>query len=179
MKLIDISTPKFPNTFTKVDDEDFEILNQWKWSATKRKGNPTYAERNIVVDGKRKTLRMHRFITDCQPGKIIDHKDRDGLNNQKHNLRICTHSDNNKNRTSCGTSKYLGVHWHTNKRKYLTQSGEKIQIRSFWLASIRVDGKVKYLGSFAKEDDAAKAYNEAAIKHHGEFANLNIVSNES
>ena len=177
MKLINVSTPKLPNTFTQVDDEDFEYLNQWKWHATKRKGNPMYVERNMVVDGKRKSVKMHRIIMDCEQGKIIDHKDRDSLNNQKCNLRICKHSDNNKNRTSCGTSKYLGVHWHTNK--YLTKSGDKMKIRSFWLASIRVDGKQKYLGSFKKEDDAALAYNIAAKKFHKEFANLNIVPNES
>ena len=74
------------NKYTLVDDEDFDYLNQFNWCAHKEKYN-FYAVR---TDNKlKKCIRIHRVIMNCPDSKFIDHKDGNGLNNQKENLRLC------------------------------------------------------------------------------------------
>lgn len=94
---------------------------------------------------------------------IVDHKDRNKLNDKIENLRAATTFDNAKNTNSRknSSSKYLGVYWHA-KNKY-------------WCAHVSVCGKSKHLGVFKNEDEAALAFNNATKIHYGEFANLNIV----
>ena len=140
-----------------VDDDDFEYLNQFKWHAMKI--------RNMFYAGRGHSgTRMHREIMNVKKTDVIvDHKDGNGLNNQKDNLRPCSVGENNKNRhTVNNLSGYLGVSRVTSKCES-------------WQAAIRVNGKNIYLGSFKDKKDAAKAYNEAAIKFHGEFARINII----
>lgn len=141
-----------------IDDADFDWLNQWKWHAHKR-GETFYAARAI----KRKTNYMHRIIMNPPKGVDTDHIDRNGLNCQRSNLRTCNRSQNCRNRSSRTNSysQYVGVSYY--KRD------------DFWTARIEVKGKSIYLGIFKKETDAALAYNDAAKKYHGEFANLNKV----
>src|SRR3989304_2105986 len=75
-----------------VDDEDFEMLNRYKWSAM-RGANTYYAYTHIILEsGKRTSIAMHRVIMQTPVGYETDHRDRNGLNNQRFNLRICTHS---------------------------------------------------------------------------------------
>lgn len=140
-----------------VDDEDFENLNQFRWCAVKI-GRTFYAVRNVRIDGKKRGVRMH-----CQilGGKLIDHKDHNGLNNQKSNLRFCTASQNcmNKRKRKNCVSIYKGVCFHKQHKR--------------WLAHIKKDGKDNHLGYFVTEIDAAKAYNIKAVELFGEFANLN------
>lgn len=144
-----------------VDDEDYERVNQYNWSVSIDKKN-IYALRKIrIPNNKFKTIKLHHFILGKKQGFIIDHEDRNGLNNQKSNLRHCTNTDNQKNRRASGSSKYLGVSWNKNE--------------NIWTSKIRIKGKNKYLGSFKNELDAANAYNESAKIHHGKFANLNII----
>jgi len=146
-----------------VDDDDFEEINKFKWLSEKR-GNTFYAQRTDYSNGNNNRIRikMHRLIMQPEKGMVVDHKDRNGLNNQKNNLRICTDSENLCNRTAYGKSKYLGVSWRKNRRT--------------WQAVIKQrGGKYIYLGGFKIETEAALAYNEAAKKYHGEFANLNII----
>jgi len=192
MKQIPLSQGKF----ALVDDEDFEYLNQFKWSYSKDKNSRTgYALRSEHVKGScckekrhgaKKRLSMHREIMGLKRGDIrqVDHIDHDGLNNQRANLRVCTIAENMRNKQARleGTSKYVGVHLLSErsvKRSYKSVSGETI-IYSYirpqtWRAAVRDNGKVKDLGLFKNEHEAALAYNAKAKELYGEFANLNVV----
>lgn len=148
-----------------IDDEDFEYLSQFRWYLKPDK-NHFYAHANIkdLSTGKYKPTLMHRLIMKVNKTHMhIDHIDMNGLNNQKSNLRICSNSDNSRNRTKTrdNTSGYKGVHW--------TQKNKK------WRAMIVVNGKTIHLGYFKDLISAAKAYNEAAVKYFGEFANINKI----
>ena len=111
---------------------------------------------------------MHRMILELNDSSLkADHKDSDGLNNQRCNLRTATPYQNVVNRKAVGRSKYLGVFMNTSKYKGKTYI--------YWQGSIQKNGIKEHLGCFKKETDAALAYNEAAKKIHGEFAKLNII----
>jgi hypothetical protein len=161
MKKIDISTPKYPNTFALVDDKDFEVLNVCKWSAKLTKG-AIYAHRMIRVKGKRKMLQMHVAIMGQIDGKEVDHRNGNKLDNQRHNLRHCTHAHNvmNSRIRSNNSSGYKGASWSKGCNK--------------WIAYIRHNGKQIHLGLFTCLVKAAKAYDKAAIEHFGEYAKLNF-----
>lgn len=160
-----------------VDDDMFDYLNQWKWFAIKHR-NTYYAARGKYNEGKREHISIHRVVMNCiaNDGKIVDHKDGNGLNNQKENLRICTSSDNSRNskkHKKC-SSKFKGVRIF--REKYIRKRDNTLAIYGVrWLASISTDNGRIHLGSFKTEEDAALAYNKAAIKYHGEFANLNQI----
>jgi len=120
---------------------------------------------------------MHRHILELWDSKLsVDHKDRNGLNNQRENIRACTNSENQKNRTASGRSKYLGVHIIDYQRKYFSTKNNKYTYhhKTGIVARIVVDKKPKHLGSFKTELEAAIVYNIAARKYHGKFANPNI-----
>lgn len=186
MKLIELSKTGTRNNgkyFVQVDDEDLEWLNQWRWSIFRAR-KAIYAIRKTMgkrIKGQpRKMLKryfMHREVM-RRHGRLdeslfLDHADRNPLNCQKYNLRNATHGQNavNKNSLENSTSKYLGVCKTTDKRSPTIKYG--------WMSCIRANKKTKHLGrfSFTKEGEiqAALAYNEAAKKYHGEFANLNCV----
>jgi len=152
---------------TLVDDEDYDYLNQWKWHVGVRKkktGALYYACRtlNDYINMKFSKIYMHRIIIKLIDKEECDHIDGNGLNNQKINLRKCSHAKNLTNRKSWGYSRYLGVSI-CKKEKYY-----------YIIASIKINGKDKYLGSFKTEEEAAKAYDIAAKIHHKEFANTNF-----
>lgn len=150
---------------TIVDDKDYDIISQFKWYV------------NLVGYVIRTTdaMRLHRFLMNAKKNQMIDHKDRNKLNNQKENLRFCTASENQKNKKSIGKSKYLGVYLQISKKRSITKKyGERVYIYSGWATHIVANGKYIYLGYFKDEITAAKKYDEAAIKYHGEFANLNF-----
>jgi len=147
---------------TIVDDEDFEYLNQFKWTAQKRThkhGVVYYAFRS---EGK-KYISMANRILNNKTKCFIDHIDNNPLNNQKSNLRLCNRSQNGINRLGWGKVKYKGV-TIDKKGKY-----------SYFRARIMVDKKTYNIGTFSSEIDAAIAYNVAAKKHFGEFAKLNHI----
>src|SRR5882672_5229974 len=149
------------DVFAMVDDEDFEAINKHKWHKMIN-GKHLYVCRAIVTNGKVLQVSMHREILGLSKTDkvIVDHRDGNGLNNQRSNLRACNHSENAKNRKARGTSKYLGVSWHVYK----------------WKAQIKANGKYIHLGMFEDEVLAAASYNEAAIKYHGAFARLNKIA---
>lgn len=144
-----------------VDDSDYSIVSKYNWHLLKV-GRKEYAAMWVGT----KIILMHRFILGVEDNKtLVDHKDHNGLNNQQYNIRSCNRSQNGANRRSSinSTSKYLGVSWSKNKNK--------------WQAQITINGKCKNLGRSHNEVEAAKRYDEAAIKYHGEFANLNFKGN--
>lgn len=148
-----------------IDDEDFDSISKYKWYAHKRRGI-YYAGRNgNTINGKRHQIQMHRSIINVTDKKIIvDHKDHNGLNNMRINLRRCTQAQNTANKSSHKntSSKYLGVSFIKKTNK--------------WRAMIMKTGTNMVLGSFVTEEAAASAYNYAAIKYHGSFANLNVIN---
>lgn len=167
------------NEFAKVDDEDYDFLMQFKWYTQTKKGDSTsYVYRSYWEDAKVKRETMHRDVMKAKKGQIVDHKDHNGVNNQKSNLRICTPSDNMRNRISAPnkSSKYLGVFAYI--QNFILQDGSKSQYKRY-KAVIRLNKDVQLrLGTFPFTEEgeiaAAKAYDVEAKKHHGEFANLNF-----
>lgn len=167
MKLIPLSQTreckyKALRLFAKVDDEDFEKLKLLAWSASKDKAGNFYAMRHEKMYPRKMVLMSRVVMGEDNPIILIDHMYHDTLDNQKKNLRRCNTAENAKNRKSMSgsASKYLGV--------------SKMSGRNRFRSTIKIDGKGFNLGSFIKESDAAKAYDLAAIKFHGEFANLNF-----
>ncbi|MGA2915871.1 MAG: AP2 domain-containing protein [Sedimentisphaerales bacterium] len=144
--------------FTKVDPEDFDYLNQFKWQASRGKSS-FYACRMITVNGRPRHCSMHRVIMNAPEGMVVDHKNHDGLDNRKANLRISTVAQNNYNSLKGfykGASKYRGVSFDKKTNK--------------WRATIYFENKKIHLGMFDNEKDAARAYDVAATEYHGEFA---------
>jgi len=163
MKKIDISTPSHPNKFTLVDDKDYVVLNKYKWTASRQRPTGTfYALRGIYRDNKWTTLSMHLMILGNVEGKEIDHRDRDGLNNQRHNLRHCTNTENQRNRVAPinNSSGYKGIGWSKRDNR--------------WRARLAYNGKDIYIGQFKCLIKAVEAYDKAVVKYHGEFAQLNF-----
>jgi hypothetical protein len=156
------------NKVTLVDDSNFEYLNQFKWYAL-RSNNTYYAVRNIrLKNGKQTMVLMHRLIMNTPKRKLTDHKDRNGLNNQNDNLRVCTNSQNAINKsTKRGTSQFRGV--------YLLKIKSPKKTYQYWMARITYNNNNIYLGYYKTEQDAAIVYNQKAIELFGNFAVLNNV----
>lgn len=144
----------------QIDDCDYEQVSALRWWPIKGP-NTVYAYTNLSSN-PRKPVLLHRFITNAPAGVYVDHRDRDGLNCQRDNLRFCTaaqnHQNMKKNRSS--TSPYKGTHWNKEKCK--------------WEARIRVNRKALFLGYYASPEAGARAYDAAARKYFGEFARLNF-----
>ena len=143
----------------KVDAEDYERLNQYRWTLFKSE-KWQYAIRTEYKNGTQKTIFMHREIMGVTDRKVyVDHRDHDGLNNQKNNLRV---SDKRFNQYNVGKK-------CTSKQKYKNirhLGGDRYQVRMRTPEGVRVQKNVR------GEEEAVKLYNELALKHHGEFAYL-------
>ncbi|MCG7852853.1 MAG: HNH endonuclease, partial [Methanosarcinaceae archaeon] len=150
--------------YAKVDPEDYERLAGYEWFCAKRRGNFYGARMGAIGEsGKRGIVYMHREVIEVGKGMVADHVNHDGADNRKANLRAATRGENGCNkrmRRVAGTSKYKGVMFKKSRGK--------------WVARIGVGGRQIHLGYFEDEIDAAKAYDNAARKYHGEFAALNF-----
>lgn len=142
-----------------VDDDDWDLVRDLSWSLS-HKNNTSYAIHTTYKGGKR-TVRMHRLIMGVTtPTVLVDHRDGNGLNNQRSNLRLANGHQNTRNAAARkGTSKYKGV-WLVNE--------------GVWRANIMVDRKATNLGRFTDEREAALAYDQAARDLHGEFGAFNF-----
>jgi len=163
MIAIPIQSETYGEKLFFIDGEDFEKVNQYKWGLKFSK-DKFYIHRTMGYKENKSSQSLHRYITGCPSGMVVDHIDGNPLNNCRSNLRICSNAENMRNRKKNinGTSKYKGVSFHKRDKVFM--------------ACIRLDNKLFHLGYFKDEKDAAEAYNKAAIKYHGEFARLNIIN---
>lgn len=161
--------PLTQDKFAIVDDEDFERLNQYKWCAKKtwrkKYKDYFYAVRTVKIKGRKLMVFMHREILGLSYGnkKLSDHKNHNGLDNRKINLRVCSKTQNGQNQRTQErkkTSKYKGVCWYKRCKK--------------WIAKIKYLGNTIYLGLFESEEEAALTYDKKAKELFGEFALLNL-----
>ncbi len=160
MEKIELSQGKF----ALVDDGDCKWLSQWKWSAQKS-NRKWYAIRSLYKDGNKiATIRMHREILNTPKGREVDHINHNGLDNQRCNLRVCTHQQNmqNQRENRNTSSRFKGIYF------------EKACSNRPWRAQLRHNNTTHHLGDFTDEIDAAKAYDRKAIELFGEFACTNF-----
>lgn len=147
-----------------VDEDDYNDLLQFQWSA-KKDTSVSYEQYYAygVVNGKR--MFMHRYLLEPTNDVCVDHKNHKGWDNRRSNIRIVSAIQNRKNSRKPNftkiTSKYKGVGWNKQSQR--------------WRASIYVDGGKKiHIGSFLKELEAAEAYNKEVEKYHGEYSFFNL-----
>lgn len=142
MKTIPLTKGKF----AIVDDEDYQYLSQWKWYCS----NTGYAVRTDYR-GRKKTISLHRVVTDCPRNKLVDHKNGNRLDNRKSNLRIVTKLQNNLN-----TDKRLGV------------SAVLYKGKTKFRARIKYRGVTRHLGYFKSKQEAVETYRAAKLKYYKE-----------
>lgn len=149
-----------------IDDEDAERVMAFKWTAAAspaRKGKCYAYRMQRDAAKKQRAILLHRFIMNAPSGLDVDHKDNDGLNCQKSNMRLATRSQNNQNMIPHGASGFKGVYLHSaHQRKKRFQ------------AKIKIDQKDISLGYYATAEEAARAYDKKAAVLFGEFARLNF-----
>jgi len=142
--------------FADVDEIDFEKLNQFRWSFH----SAGYATRN------RARILMHREIMNAPRGMVVDHIDGNRLNNQRSNLRVCSHKENCRNQKKQiikRSSRFKGVSLYRNGK---------------WRVAIKLNQVDIHIGYFESEESAALAYNKKALDLFGEFAKLNVVNRD-
>lgn len=139
---------------TLVDRETQPLMEKYTWRGNDRG--------SIVADRGGKRVVLHRLIVGAAKGQAVDHANHDRADNLRTNLRICTQQENNMNRRPTRRSKtgYKGVYPY----------GSRFE------AKIGVGGKQVFLGYYQTATEAARAYNAAARKFHGEYARLNEVA---
>ncbi len=164
MRTIPLSGGKAAGRVAVVDDEDYALVSQHKWFVHEearpgRHPSGPYARAFIRRDGKRIGIFMHMLLTGWP---VTDHANHDGLDNRRENLRPAAEGRNQQNmRHRLNTSsRFKGVTWFKQTHR--------------WHAQIRTNGKRVHLGFFSTEEDAAKAYDRAALEAFGEYACTNF-----
>jgi hypothetical protein len=148
--------------WTILDSRDYYQNRDLRWNVLGTGGN-LYAVRNKKTGPcKTKMVYLHREMMNPPDGLLVDHRNCDGLDNRRENLRLATHAENmlNRRKRKNTSSKYIGVSFYKRNGK--------------WDSRIYHRGKVILLGRFDNEIEAAKTYDAAAKKYHGEFARLNF-----
>lgn len=165
---IPLHSRKHPGLFAIVDECDSSLVGEFHWRPAFHKTN-VYAKAWAYLDGKRTCVLMHRVVMGMGKGDPdLDHENGNGLDNRRSNLRPCNPSQNAANRRvhlPHSSSTFRGVTWNKKSGK--------------WQASIKVSGRNIYLGLFTTEQDAARAYDDAAVEHFGTFARLNFVERQA
>lgn len=135
-----------------IDKEDVERCKPYKWHIDYN--NNFYASTNIrVTTNKQKRIKLHRFIMNCPENKVVDHINRDTLDNRKFNMRICTQTDNKTNRKD-NTSGRCGVYYNFDCKK--------------WYARIQINKTQHDLGMFETKEEAINARKQAENKYNVE-----------
>jgi hypothetical protein len=150
--------------FAIIDDDDYEELSKHRWYCS----TYGYAVRSVSkFAGRRDLIYMHIQLLGREKGLEIDHINGNSLDNRRCNLRRVTHQQNvhNSKPQFGGSSTYKGVYWHNGAKK--------------WVSRIQCNGKLKHIGCFTSEKEAAKAYNYVARACFGEYARLNILEEEN
>lgn len=157
---IPLHSQKCPGLFATIDESDFDLVSAYKWHPMVPK-NPDYST-YAFSQTKRSTIYLHRLITAAKTGDYVDHIDHDGLNNLRSNLRVCTQSQNMQNRNSHGgnTTGFMGVYFHKKTNKYQAQ--------------LQKNGRKISAGLYPTPEEAARARDQAALKHFGVYAYLNF-----
>ena len=161
-KQLIIESPTYGTFTVQYDAEDAHKVEPYAWHANK--GHSTFYAYRQTPRPNRKQIAMHREITECPKGKMVDHKNGNGLDNRRKNLRICTMSENmmNRGKTKVHSGKYKGV-YKTGDSKLNPYS-----------ARIQKNKKVYCLGHHKTPEEAARAYDKKAKELHGEYAYLNF-----
>ncbi len=138
---------------TKISLDKVEIAKQHKWCIYLR-DRSSYA----ITSKEKTTVKMHNILFDVPEGKVVDHINRDSLDNRNENIRFCDNLENSRNigPKKNNTSGVSGVYWNSDNNK--------------WRSRIKVNYKTIEIGSFDKLEDAKKARKEAEIKYYGEFS---------
>lgn len=138
-------------SYTIIDLDDLERVIKYKWykGCARKETNSRKEYFRIETHINKKVVRLHRFILNVEKGQIVDHINQNTFDNRKANLRIVNNSINSRNRKAKknSSSKYKGVYFRYDRNK--------------WVAQIRINKKVKHLGIFETEIEAAKAYDKA------------------
>lgn len=144
---------------TIVDDEDYARLSDYTWYCDSTNGD---ARRTVPKSGNKKVL-LHREIMACPQDLVVDHINRDRLDNRKSNLRICTQSENTFNHSRPpGISGYTGVRYHKNLKK------------SPYSAWYQVNKRTVNIGRFDTPEEAAYARDYCIATEYGNFGILNF-----
>ena len=147
-----IEIPLTQGKVALIDDEDYELVSQYKWHAIRKPSTNIW----YALDSNNRY--MHRLIMGAKDDELVDHINHNGIDNRRVNMRLCTIQQNqfNKRKQPGKTSVYTGVSWDG--------------VLCKWRAEIKINGSRKDLGRHKTQEEAVSAYNDAAAIYFGEFA---------
>lgn len=151
-----ITSKKHGDKTLIIDDDDYQLVSNRHWTLNKSR-NTFY----LLSQRPKPVIALHRLLMGFPEGLQVDHVNGNGLDNRRSNLRLATNKQNCANQVSPRGRKYKGVYYESSSKKFK--------------AHIRVNNVLKNLGRYRTEEQAALAYNKAAIKYFGEFAKLNTI----
>lgn len=157
---IPLNSPKYPDLQATIDQEDAELVSQYRW-------NPILiGDRFYVASTGSPRIYLHRLIMKPDFGMVVDHINGDGLDNRRENLRTCTQHQNTMNGrlSKNNTTGFIGV----------TQTRSRGKVRSTFVAKVEAKGKRRYLCGFSTAEDAARARDDMAREEFGEYAVYNF-----